>query len=83
MGNKGEYFPEAYFLRGNLRYRAGDFPAAAADYRAYISAAGDRDAANLPLGYYRLGYSLFNAERYVLPRISRLMPMPVSETVGI
>ncbi len=64
MGNKGEYFPEAYFLRGNLRYRAGDFPAAAADYRVYISAAGDRDAANLPLGYYRLGYSLFNAERY-------------------
>ncbi|WP_373813561.1 tetratricopeptide repeat protein [Porphyromonas loveana] len=65
LGNKGDYYGEALFLRGGLHYRADAFDASATDYRAYLATAGsDRDAANLPLAYYRLGYSLFNAERY-------------------
>lgn len=64
LGNRGEYYPEAYFIRANILYRQNDFSAAASDYKAYIASAGSRDKDNLPLGYYRLGYALFNGERY-------------------
>lgn len=54
---------EAYFWRGDIAYRKGDYSAAARDYSTYIAQASSRQA-NYPLALYNLAYTDFQQKNY-------------------
>ncbi|MDR1884144.1 MAG: tetratricopeptide repeat protein [Prevotella sp.] len=54
---------EAYFWRGDLAYRKGDYRAAAADYSTYVAQVSPGEK-NYPLALYNLAYTNFQQKDY-------------------
>lgn len=55
---------EAYFWRGETRYRLGDMSGADNDFRLYTEYENDRTNPTYALAYYNLGYVNFKKESY-------------------
>ena len=55
---------EAYFWRGESRYRTSDMAGAETDWRRYIESAPDRNDRTYALAYYNLGYVYFKSQSY-------------------
>lgn len=54
----------AYFWRGESKYRLEQYPQAAADYRQYLEFATDRQSDEYGLALYNLGYTAFKQKQY-------------------
>ena len=54
---------EAYFWRGDIAYRRGDYSAAARDYSTYIAQVSPKET-NYPLALYNLAYTDFQQKNY-------------------
>ena len=54
---------DAYFWRGELNYRMGNFQSAVNDYQTYVNRASAGDV-NYTQSLYNLGYSYFNTKQY-------------------
>ena len=54
----------AYFWRGESKYRLQQYPQAAADYRQYLEFATDKQSQEYGLALYNLGYTAFKQKNY-------------------
>ena len=54
----------AYFWRGESKYRMQNYPEAAADYRQYLEFATDKQSDEYGLALYNLGYTSFKQKQY-------------------
>lgn len=61
---------EAYFWRGEARYRLNQPDAAILDYKLFASSPGALTMNAYPLSMYNLGYCYFNLEKYTDARTS-------------
>ena len=65
--NMGDYDKKArinaYFWRGESKYKINNFSAAAADFQSFTQEAAKSDE-NYALGFYNLGYSRFKQNQY-------------------
>lgn len=55
---------DAYFWRGESKYRLNRFEQAAADYRQYLEFATDKRSNEYGLALYNLGYTAFKQKKY-------------------
>ena len=55
---------DAYFWRGNLYYRQGEYNKAISDYRTYLNNTRQRNTDMYALAHYNLGYSYFKLKEY-------------------
>lgn len=60
----GEVRAEAYFWRGESRYRTGDMGGADTDFRLYAEYAPDKTGRTFALACYNLGYISFKGKAY-------------------
>ncbi len=58
----------AYFWRGESKYRLQQYAQAAADYRQYLEFATDKNAQEYGLAMYNLGYTAFKQKDYAVAR---------------
>lgn len=54
---------DAYFWRGELNYRQGNYQSAVNDYQSYVNRASSSDV-NYTQSLYNLGYAYFNTKQY-------------------
>lgn len=55
---------DAYYWRGESKYRLEQYGAAASDYRQYLEFAPDRRSTEYGLALYNLGYTAFKQKQY-------------------
>ena len=55
---------DAYYWRGEAKYRKEQYGAAAADYRQYLEFATDKHSEEYGLALYSLGYTAFKQKQY-------------------
>ena len=55
---------DAFFWRGESKYRMEQYPQAAADYRQYLEFASDKQSDEYGLALYNLGYTSFKQKQY-------------------
>lgn len=55
---------DAYYWRGESKYRLEQYGAAASDYRQYLESAPDRRSTEYGLALYNLGYTAFKQKQY-------------------
>lgn len=55
---------DAYFWRGEAKYRMDKFSEAASDYRQYMEFATDRKSMEYGLALYNMGYTSFKQKKY-------------------
>lgn len=55
---------DAYYWRGESKYRLEQYGAAASDYRQYLEFAPDRRSTEYGLALYNLGYTAFKQKKY-------------------
>lgn len=55
---------DAYYWRGESKYRLEQYGAAASDYRQYLEFAPDRRSTKYGLALYNLGYTAFKQKQY-------------------
>lgn len=55
---------DAYYWRGESRYRLDQYAPAAADFRQYLEFASDKNTAEYGLALYNLGYTAFKQKQY-------------------
>lgn len=55
---------DAYYWRGESKYRLEQYDAAASDYRQYLEFAPDRRSTEYGLALYNLGYTAFKQKQY-------------------
>lgn len=55
---------DAFYWRGESKYRMNQYEAAAADFRQYLEFATDRKSAEYGLALYNLGYTAFKQKQY-------------------
>lgn len=55
---------DAYYWRGESKYRLEQYDAAASDYRQFLEFAPDRSSTEYALALYNLGYTAFKQKQY-------------------